>query len=159
EVLPGLSIERAGALGADGITALSGLEDALKLEPGQKLLIFGASGGIGHLAVQLARRMGASVFGVASGEDGVDLVRRLGADAVVDGKHGAIVDPLRRFAPEGLDAALIVASGRGLDVALAQMKKGSRIAYPNGVEPEPHATRGVTVEAYDGEASPEAFDR
>src|SRR5262249_30115142 len=77
----------------------------------------------------------------------------------VDGKHGAIVDPLRRFAPEGLDAALIVASGRGLDAALAQMKKGSRIAYPNGVEPEPHATRGVTVEAYDGEASPEAFDR
>lgn len=159
DVPPGLSLEQAGALGADGITALRGLEDALKLQQGQTLLVFGASGGIGHLAVQLARRMGARVFAVASGDDGVALVRRLGADEAVDGKHGAIAEALRRFAPQGLDAALVLASGKGLDAALAQLRKGGKVAYPNGVEPVPRAPKGVTVRAYDGTPGREAFDR
>ena len=158
-VPPGLSTEQAGALGADGVTALRGLEDALHLRRGSRLLIFGASGGIGHLAVQLARRLGAEVFAVASGQDGVALVRRLGADDAVDGKHGPVVEALRRFAPQGLDAGLVLASGKGLDAALAQMKKGGKVAYPNGVEPEPDAPKGVTIHAYDGLPSPEAFDR
>jgi NADPH:quinone reductase-like Zn-dependent oxidoreductase len=155
----GLDTEHAGALGADGITALRGLEDALHIRRGEKLLVFGASGGIGHLAVQLATRLGAEVFAVASGEDGVALMRRLGVDQAVDGKHGAVVDRLRRFAPEGLDAALVLTSGRGLEAALAQVRKGGRVAYPNGVEPEPEAPNGVTLRAYDGEPGPEAFDR
>jgi len=156
---PGLTPEQAGALGADGITALRGLEDALGIEPEQKVLIFGASGGIGHLAVQLAKRMGAQVFAIASGEDGVELVRRLGADEVVDGKHGAVAAALRRFAPEGVDAALVLANGKGLDVALGQLRKGAKLAYPNGVEPEPEAPDGVSTHAYDGVPSPEAFQR
>jgi NADPH:quinone reductase len=155
----GLNVEPAGALGADGITALVGLEDILHLERGEKLLVFGASGGIGHLAVQLAKRLGAEVFGVASGEDGVALVRRLGADQAVDGKHGAVVDALRAFAPQGLDAALVLTGGKGRDAALEQVKKGGRVAYPNGVEPKPETARGVTVRAFDGEPGPEAFDR
>lgn len=155
----GLDNERAGALGADGITALRGLDDALHIRRGEKLLVFGASGGIGHLAVQLAKRLGAEVFAVASGEDGVALMRRLGVDQAVDGKHGAVVDRLRSFAPEGLDAALVLTGGKGLETALAQVKKGGRVAYPNGVEPEPEAPKGVTLRAYDGESGPEALDR
>src|SRR5262249_8091323 len=81
-----LPTDHTGALGADGITALRGL-DTLKLTRGEKLLVFGASGGVGHLAVQLAKRMGAQVFAVASGDDGVELDRRLGADDALDGKH------------------------------------------------------------------------
>jgi NADPH:quinone reductase-like Zn-dependent oxidoreductase len=154
----GLSSEEAGALGADGITALCGLE-ALQLARGEKVLIFGASGGIGHLALQLARRMGAEVFAVASGEDGVALVRRLGAAEAVDGKHGAVADALRRFAPDGLDKALVLASGKGLETALSHIRKAGRIAYPNGVEPEPMAPAGVAVQAYDGVPSPERFAR
>jgi NADPH2:quinone reductase len=156
---PGLDVERAGALGADGVTALGGLESTLHLRRGEKLVVFGASGGIGHLAVQLAKRLGAEVFGVASGEDGVALVRRLGADQAVDGKHGAVVDALRRFAPDGADAALVLTGGKGLDAALAQLKKGGRIAYPNGVEPEPEAPKGVTARGYDGVPGQDAFDR
>lgn len=155
----GLSVETAGALGADGITALRGIEDTLKLRRGEKLLIFGASGGIGHLAVQLAKRLDADVFGVASGDDGVALVRRLGANQAVDGKHGAVVDALRSFAPQGLDAALILSAGKGRDAALEQVKKGGRVAYPNGVDPEPEAPKGVTARAYDGEPGVDAFDR
>ncbi len=158
-VPPGISPEQAGALGADGVTALRGLEDTLHLRRGEKLLVFGASGGIGHLAVQLAKRLGAEVFAVASGEDGVALVRQLGADQAVDGKHGAVVDALRSFAPQGLDAALVLTSGKGLDAALGQLRKDGRIAYPNGVEPEPHGPKGVSIMAYDGESGPEALDR
>ncbi len=155
----GLSLEQAGALGADGITALCGLEDVLKLAPGETLLIFGASGGIGHLAVQLAKHIGARVFAVASGQDGVDLARRLGADEAVDGKGGAIAEPLRRFAPDGVDAALVLASGKGLDEALDCVKTKGRVAYPHGVEPEPKVPAGVSRDAYDGVPTVARFER
>jgi NADPH:quinone reductase-like Zn-dependent oxidoreductase len=155
---PGLSAEEAGALGADGITALQGL-DELQLREGQTLLIFGASGGIGHLAVQLAKRLGVRVFAVASGEDGVALVKRLGADAAVDGKRGNVATAAADFASEGFDAALVLASGKGLDVVLAHLKRGSRLAFPNGVEPEPTVPPGIARRSYDGEPGPEVFER
>jgi NADPH:quinone reductase-like Zn-dependent oxidoreductase len=156
---PGLSDEEAGALGADGVTAIRGLHDQLHLQRGQALMVYGASGGIGHLAVQLARRMGARVFAVASGSDGVDLVRRLGADAAVDGKRDDVARAARDFAPDGLDAALVLVHGDSLGPALATMRRGGRVAHPNGVEPAPRAPKGVTVLAYDGEPGRDAFER
>jgi len=156
---PGLSPEEAGALGADGITALRGLDDQLRLTRGESLMVFGASGGIGHLAVQLARRMGARVLAVASGADGLELVRRLGADAAVDGKRDDVAQAVRQFAPAGLDAALVLVHGTGLEAALASLRRGGRVAYPNGVEPEPRPPAGVTLLAYDGTPSREAFER
>jgi NADPH:quinone reductase-like Zn-dependent oxidoreductase len=156
---PGLDPREAGALGADGITALRGLEDELRLQGGERLLIFGASGGIGHIAVQLAKRIGARVLAVASRADGVALCRRLGADAAVDGRTDDVAAAIRAFAPRGLDAALVVSGGRGLEDALDAMKKGGRVAYPNGVEPAPHAPKEVGVRAYDGIPSREAFER
>ena len=74
-------------------------------------MIFGASGGIGHIAVQLAKRIGAKVLAVASKPDGVALVRRLGADVAIDGQKGDIAKAIRAFAPDGLDAALVLAGG------------------------------------------------
>ena len=71
-----LTTEQAGVMLSDALTALQGLDDMLDLKPGETLMIFGAGGGIGHLAVQLAKRMGARVLAVASGEDGVALARR-----------------------------------------------------------------------------------
>jgi len=155
----GLSAEEAGALGADGVTALRGLDDQLHLAAGESLMVYGASGGIGHLAVQLAKRMGARVLAVASGRDGVELVGKLGADAAVDGKRDDVARAARDFAPGGLDAALVLVSGESLAPALATLRKGGRIAHPNGVEPKPRAPEGVTLLAYDGEPSPDAFER
>lgn len=154
-----LGVAEAGALGADGITALLGLEDELRLAPGQALLVYGASGGIGHLAVQLARRMGARVLAVASGRDGVELARRLGADAAVDGKRDDVARAARELAPDGLDAALVLVNGESLEPALAAVRQGGRVAWPNGVEPPPRAPDGVTGLAYDGSPSPDAFER
>ena len=154
-----LTTEQAGALPADAITALCGLDATLDLKPGESLLIFGASGGIGHLAVQLAKRMGVRVLAVASGDDGVALVGRLGADAVVDGHREDVAVAAREFAPYGLDAALFTAGGEAADRALAAIREGGRVAYPNGVEPEPQARSGLTVQSYDGIPDRQAFEK
>ena len=154
----GLSLEAGGAMPADAITALCGLE-ILALQPGENLVVFGASGGIGHLAVQLAKRMRARVLAVASGKDGVALVRTLGADAAVDGHGGEVGQAARAFAPDGIGAALVTASGDGLDEALDSLRTGARVAYPHGVEPEPQHRAGVDLHAYDGRATPELFER
>ncbi|WP_223644861.1 NADP-dependent oxidoreductase [Corallococcus sp. EGB] len=155
----GLKVEQAAALAADGVTAIQGLDNHLQLQSGQRLLIFGANGGIGHLAVQFAKRMGAKVLAVASGEDGVELARRIGADAVVDGKKGDFEKVCREFAPDGFDAALVLAGGDATDKVLQHVRKGGRIAYPNGVEPVPKAPAGVQAIAYDGLPRPESLKR
>jgi NADPH:quinone reductase-like Zn-dependent oxidoreductase len=156
---PGLSAEEAGALGADGVTAVRGLDDELHLAAGHSLMVYGASGGIGHLAVQLAKRIGARVLAVASGPDGVELVRKLGADAAVDGKRDDVARAARALAPGGLDAALVLVDGESLGPALETVRKGGRVAYPNGVEPAPRAPKGVKLVAYDGTPGRDAFER
>jgi NADPH:quinone reductase-like Zn-dependent oxidoreductase len=77
-----LTFEQAAAVGVSAIVALSFLRDQ-KFQPGQKVLINGASGGIGTFAVQIAKAFGAEVTGVCSTKN-VDLVRSLGADHVID---------------------------------------------------------------------------
>jgi NADPH:quinone reductase-like Zn-dependent oxidoreductase len=155
----GLNMDQAAVLPTDGLTALKGLEGVLDLQPDESVMIFGAGGGIGHLAVQLAKRLGARVFAVASGEDGVSFVKRLGADAAVDGRSDKVLDVAREFAPEGIDAALVTAGGDATDRALSAVRADGRIAHPNGVMPAPKAPARVKVEAYDGEGGREAIDR
>lgn len=154
-----LTMEQAAVLASDGLTALVGLDEVLDLQPDESVMIFGASGGIGHLAVQLAKRMGARVFAVASGDDGVKLVEQLGADAVVNGRSKNVLQVAHEFAPDGIDAALVTAGGEATDRALTAIRDGGRVAYPNGVMPIPNAPDGVSVEAYDGEGSRERFDK
>ena len=62
--------------------------------------------------MQLAKRMGARVLAMASGDDGVALATRLGADAVVNGRKDDVAAAAREFAPDGVDAALVTAGGR-----------------------------------------------
>tara|TARA_Y100000815_G_scaffold226694_4_gene214847 strand:+ start:19643 stop:20635 length:993 start_codon:yes stop_codon:yes gene_type:complete len=78
-----ITYEKAAAVPFGGVSALVFLRDFAGVKPGQKLLINGASGGVGAYAVQLAKIMGAEVTGVA-GTDNLDLVRALGADRVID---------------------------------------------------------------------------
>jgi NADPH:quinone reductase-like Zn-dependent oxidoreductase len=78
-----LTFEQAAALPLAGNTALMGLRDVAQVQPGQRVLVNGASGGVGTFAVQIARSFGAHVTGVCSTRN-VDLVRSLGADQVVD---------------------------------------------------------------------------
>src|SRR6266496_308750 len=79
----GLTFEQAASINIAGITALQGVRDKGKVQPGQKVLINGASGGVGTFAVQIAKSFGADVTGVCSSRN-LDLVRSLGADHVID---------------------------------------------------------------------------
>jgi NADPH:quinone reductase-like Zn-dependent oxidoreductase len=78
-----LSFEQAAAIGVSATTALQLLRDQGKVKPGQKVLINGASGGVGPFAVQIAKAFGAEVTGVCS-TGNVDMVRSVGADHVID---------------------------------------------------------------------------
>ncbi len=79
----GLTFEQAAAIGVSASTALQLLRDDGKVQAGQKVLINGASGGVGSFAVQIAKSLGAEVTGVCSTAN-VDLVRSIGADHVID---------------------------------------------------------------------------
>jgi NADPH:quinone reductase len=146
-------------MAVDAVTAFAGLDTTLGLKNGESLLIFGASGGIGHLAVQFAKRMGARVLAVASGDDGVAFVRGLGADKVVDGYKEDVLAAARQFAPNGLDAVLLTTGGEAAEKPLAALRTGGRVAYPTGVQPVPKERAGIKLQKYDGEYNPPPLDK
>jgi NADPH:quinone reductase-like Zn-dependent oxidoreductase len=153
-----LDLREAGAIPITGLTALQGVE-RLRLRRGDALVVHGAAGGVGTVAVQFARLRGARVLGTATGNDGVALVRRLGADEAVDGKREDLREAVRRFAPEGLDAVLSFAGGDALRILAAAIRRGGRLAYPNGVEPAPRKRRGLELIPYDAVSGPRQFQR
>ena len=142
-----LTQTQAGAAAASGLTALQGI-DALHLRKGESVIIHGASGGLGTLAVQFAKLRGVRIFATASGSDGVALVRQLGADAAADG-HSDFAAAARTFAPDGYDAVLAL-TGNALPQCLDLLKDDGRLVYPNGISPAPRRRRGLKVEHYDG---------
>ena len=152
-----VTFDEAGVLAMAGLTALQGL-DRLELASGETIMILGAGGGVGHAAVQLAKRLDLRVFAVASKKDGVAFVDQLGADAVADGRR-PFQKAARRFAPEGFAGALVCAGGRGWKDALELVARGRRVAWPNGVDPAPMAARRLRRLPYDAESSPRAFER
>ena len=154
-----LDLLHAGGAATTGFTALQGIDDALRLRWGETVLIFGASGAVGTLAVQFAKSRRARVLATASGRDARLLVRRLGADAVIDARSAGAIAQLRKLAPDGLDAALALAGGAALEQCLSLVRPGGRVAYPNGVEPEPRRRPGVHLLAYDAVAGPREFAR
>ena len=92
----GLSFEEAGALPISGITALRAIRDEGHVQPGQTVLIVGAAGGVGSLAVQIAKAYGAKVTAVSSTSK-EDLVRSIGADDVIDYTREDFTDGSRRW--------------------------------------------------------------
>jgi NADPH:quinone reductase-like Zn-dependent oxidoreductase len=154
-----LNLKKAGAVAAIGLTAQQGIEDVLKVKRGEAVVIHGASGGLGTLAVQFAKARGARVMATASGNDGMSVVRRVGADAVADGRRDDLKAAAEAFAPKGVDAVLAFAGGKSLTRLLDALRPGGRLVYPNGVEPAPRKRRGLNVESYDATPGVRALDR
>jgi len=157
-IAKGLDLRDAGAVVATGLTALQGL-DALELRPRQTVLIFGASGAVGTMAVQFAAQRGAHVIATASGSPAARLVRTLGAHRVIDARQPQSIDQLRKVAPGGVDRVLAFAGGDGLERCLDFVRRGGRVVYPNGIEPVPARRRTFRVQAFDMVASPRQFAR
>jgi NADPH:quinone reductase-like Zn-dependent oxidoreductase len=91
-----LTFEQAAAVPISGMTALQGLRDRGNVQPGQRVAIIGAAGGVGSFAVQLAKAFGAEVTGICSTSK-LDLVRSLGADAVIDYTREDFTDGAHRY--------------------------------------------------------------
>ena len=155
----GLSLRQAGAIATTGLTAIQGIDDALHLKSGETLIINGASGGVGSLALQFAKLRGVKVLATASGEDGLALVKRLGADAVVDSRHGDIAGAAHQFAPAGVEAVLALAGGDTLERCIDALRPGGHVAFPEGVEPEPKAREGVAIIRYNAIPGAQEFER
>jgi NADPH:quinone reductase-like Zn-dependent oxidoreductase len=153
-----LSLAEAGAAATTGLTALQGIT-ALRLRRGETMLIFGASGAVGTMAVQFSTRHGVRVIATASGAAARRLVRALGADAVVDARSDDLAEQLRRAAPSGIDAVLALGGGQELERCLDLVRTGGRLVHPNGIEPSSKPRRTLRIKTYDAIATPEAFGR
>lgn len=91
-----VTFEQAASIPIAGLTALQGLRDKGKIEPEQKVLINGASGGVGTFAVQIAKSFGADITGVCSTKN-VEMVREIGADRVIDYTQENFTDGEQRY--------------------------------------------------------------
>ncbi|WP_433608414.1 NADP-dependent oxidoreductase [Dactylosporangium sp. CA-139114] len=118
---PGLTFEEAGGLALAGLTALQVLYETAVVLPGQRVLIPAAAGGVGHLAVQLAKLRGAYVIGTASAAKH-DLVRSLGADEVLD-HHTEDYSALR-----DIDVAVATVPGQIPELAATLRPEGLVVA-------------------------------
>ena len=121
-----ISLEEAAALPLAGMTAYQALTEALEVQPGERVLVHAASGGVGHLAVQIAKALGATVIGTGSAGS-LDWLRELGADEALDYAAGTISTQLES-AGGPVDAVLDLIGGDALEDAPAQVRDKSRIA-------------------------------
>ena len=131
---PGMDVATAGALGLAGSAAVSAL-DALALRSGQSLLISGATGGVGAIAVQYAAAAGVRVIGTARPGEEAEFVRALGAQQSVDWTADLEAE-MRAVVPDGVDAVLHLAHDPGLLVKL--LAPGGRLASTLLFGPEQH---------------------
>ncbi|MYW67741.1 zinc-binding dehydrogenase [Streptomyces sp. SID8379] len=120
-----LTFEEAAGLPLAGLTALQVLTRALEVTEGDVVLVHAAAGGVGSLAVQIARHLGARVIGTAS-ERNHAYVRELGGEPVSYGD--GLADRVRALAPEGVDAAFDTVGGDTLRVSAELLAPGGRLA-------------------------------
>jgi NADPH:quinone reductase len=156
----GMDFREAGALAISGLSALQGL-DALELKPHETLIIHGATGAVGTLAVQLAKLRGARVLATASSDDGMALLKRLGADAEVNGRTGDIAAAAKSFAPNGVDAVFGLAGGSALERCIDQLRQDGRgrVAYLYGMEPLPRPRFNIRMILYSFISDREELER
>ncbi|MFE7776772.1 NADP-dependent oxidoreductase [Streptomyces sp. NPDC057445] len=120
-----LSFEEAAGLPLAGLTAYQVLTHALSVGHGDTLLVHAAAGGVGSMAVQLARHFGARVIGTAS-ESSHEYVRDLGAEPVTYGE--GLADRVRALAPDGVQSVFDTIGGETLTVSAQLLAEGGRIA-------------------------------
>ena len=121
-----VSFEQSAAMPTAALTALQALRDKGQLEPGQKVLINGASGGVGTYAVQIAKSFGAEVHGVSSGRN-IEMVTLLGADHMFNYKTESYIESDKRY-----DLIVDMISNHSISDNLKVLKKQGRMVIVGG---------------------------
>ena len=135
-----LDFKQAASLVLVGVSAWQAIVDHIKLRSGQKIFIHGGAGGIGTVAIQIAKNIGAYVATTATG-DGIDYVKKLGADEVIDYKSANFPEKLH-----DLDAVFDTVGGEDFDDSLDILKPGG-IAVSMIAQPNESKAAGLNVQA------------
>lgn len=137
-----------GPLGLSAVTAYFGLRDIGALRPTDRVLVSAAAGGVGQIALQIARIEGCRVAGIAGGPHKCAYVKELGADAVIDYKaEGDLSAAIGRACPEGIDLYFDNVGGPTLDAVLEHLRKGARVVLCGRISQayaaEPYGVRNL----------------
>lgn len=132
-----ISMEEAGGIPLVGLTAYQAIFDFGNLKRGQTLLILGASGGVGTLAIQLAKSVGANVIGVAS-EANHEYMKELGADITIDYKNNHVGDAVEKAQPEGVDLIFHCSRGNSFTEVMETdvLKEGGKVVSITKSKPD-----------------------
>lgn len=123
-----LSLIQAGVLPLVAITAWEALVDRARIEPGQHVLIHGGAGGVGHIAVQLAKLRGAFVYTTVSSDEKAAAVRELGVDVVINYRTTPVADYVKTYTDgRGFDVVLDTAGDTALTASFAAIKTGGTV--------------------------------
>lgn len=121
-----LSFSQAAALPLVSITAWEGLIERAQVQPGQRVLVYGGTGGVGHIGIQLAKWRGAKVFATISNPEKAQIAKQLGADDVIDYQRQPVEDYIQQYT-----------NGQGFDIVLDtvgndNLQSAFQAAKPNG---------------------------
>jgi NADPH:quinone reductase len=146
----GINLTEAGILATSGLSALQGVDDVLQLKAGETLVIHSAAGAVGTLAIQFAKLRGARVLATAADQEGLDLAKRLGADAVVNGRTDDIAASAHRLAPTAPMRCLGLRAGDALEHCIDAVRADGRgrVAYLSGIKPIPRPRYEVRMTLY-----------
>jgi NADPH2:quinone reductase len=123
-----LTFREAAALPLVSITAWEALFERARIEPGQKVLIHGAAGGVGHVAIQLAKAKGATVYATASTPEKMEIARRLGADGVICYRETTVEEYVRTHTGgKGFDVVFDTVGGANIDRSFEAVKIGGTV--------------------------------
>lgn len=123
----GVTFEQAATLPVAGLTAHHALATAGRLGKGEIAVVWGAGGGLGSMAVQVAKHLGGHVIAIVGTANHRSALERLGVDVIVDRTAESIVDRVREVAPEGADLVLDTIGSETFARSLAMLKNGGRL--------------------------------
>ncbi len=129
---PNLSFQEAAALPIVSITAWEALVKRGNLQAGEKILIHGATGGVGHIGIQIAKSIGAKIFVTGSSQEKLDIAKKLGADIGINYKSESVEDYVNRYTNgRGFDLIFDTVGGPNLDKSFKAAALNGRILTTN----------------------------
>ncbi|MGB8001320.1 MAG: zinc-dependent alcohol dehydrogenase family protein [Anaerobacillus sp.] len=124
-----LSMKDAAALPLVSITAWEALVDRMNVQAGQTVLIHGATGGVGHIAIQLAKALGAIVYTTASTSEKMKIGKELGADYAINYKETSVEDYVTQYTDgKGFDAVFDTVGGDNMEKSFQAVRNGGQVA-------------------------------